>query len=494
MYYIDDRQIANGEFGGGLSDDGDLTNMWPGMAFLGIEPDKILSSLRLHMTGYYDQDRPPYYASFRQKSLPLFTNGLATIFTDELHALEEGIQVVGQLQLLDYSNPLHMERGMATALRMLEDITGVNSAGHRHFRSRYYSGTRIATEDPWQWSVARSYSVLQPAFMIAYYNGNPELRKMITDIADGLLEHSHDGRLYTDINFDTDEDRDDGETPARVWSVFIAAWHLTGDTKYLEPLPGMYGEKREFNKDRMVQYYTDEITNLGVREYINTRGSIWTDRISPFNPVIQEDRLGGVALVRGTYIYPGHYVSWTFHTPANYGDMAIFVPSAGPARIDIIAYNLASEPVNAGMTVWNIEPGRWIVRQGLDTNDDQQIDSNATVRTTSLERGDVLNLTFVPRKYNIVSLELTEPAETGYWKRPDLGIGPEDIRISGNSVTIRVHSLGAVAVPATTLELRDAKGESVASAPVPPLEAPLDLIPRWTDVLLTLPEQWQRSG
>ena len=137
-YYIDNRQIANGEFGGGLSDDGDLTNMWPGMAFIGIEPDKLLRSLLLHMSAYYDQDRPSYEAGLKQRSLPLFTNGLATIFTDELHSLEEGIQVVAQCMLLDYGNPLHMERGMETASRMLNDITGFNSAGHRHFRSRYY--------------------------------------------------------------------------------------------------------------------------------------------------------------------------------------------------------------------------------------------------------------------------------------------------------------------------------------------------------------------
>lgn len=123
-YYIDNRQIANGEFGGGLLDDGrDLTNMWPGMAFLGIDPDKLLKSLLLQMSAYYDQDRPSNESGLKQRSLPLFTNGLATIFTDELHSLEEGIQVVAQCMLLDYGNPLHIERGMETASRMLNDIT-----------------------------------------------------------------------------------------------------------------------------------------------------------------------------------------------------------------------------------------------------------------------------------------------------------------------------------------------------------------------------------
>ena len=40
MYYIDKRQISNGEFGGGLSDDGDLLNLWPVVSFLGSNRKK----------------------------------------------------------------------------------------------------------------------------------------------------------------------------------------------------------------------------------------------------------------------------------------------------------------------------------------------------------------------------------------------------------------------------------------------------------------------
>ena len=40
-WWIDERQIENGEFGGGLSDDGDLTHLWPAAVLMGIEPKKI---------------------------------------------------------------------------------------------------------------------------------------------------------------------------------------------------------------------------------------------------------------------------------------------------------------------------------------------------------------------------------------------------------------------------------------------------------------------
>jgi hypothetical protein len=488
MYYTDNRQIANGEFGGGLSDDGDLTNMWPGISFLGIEPEKMLSSLLLHMNAYYDQGRSPYNAGLRQRSLPLFTNGLATIFTDELHALEEGIQVVAQAMLLDYGNPVHIERGMETALRMLNEITQVNSEGHRHFRSRYYGATRIAVEDPWQWSVNHSYHVLQPSYLIARYNGNPQVLKMITELADGLLEHRRDGKLFTEINFSTDEDRDDTGSAGKPWSLFSAAYSLTENKKYLEPMPLQNANLKEFNKEMIVKRYREEITNLGIREYINTEGSIWIDRLSPFNPMIQEDRLGGIALTRTNVLYPRNSVSWKFNEPASWESVAIFLSKSSQTSIDIIAYNLDLKPVTADMTLWNVKSGRWRVRQGADTNEDRLIDSLATESVVDLERGESLNLVFAPRKYNIVSMELIEAAEKGYWELPDLGIGKDDVKISDNKVIVRVHSLGAVASPVTTLELKDAKGKLVATAPVPSLEAPLDLKPRWTDITLSLSE------
>ncbi len=494
-YYTDNRQIANGEFGGGLSDDGDLTNMWPGISFLGIEPEKILGSLLLHMESYYDQDRTSFNTGLRQSSLPLFTNGLATIFTDELHALEDGIQVVAQAMLLDYGNPLHIERGMETTLRILNDVTQVNSAGHRHFRSRYYGATRIALEDPWQWSVNHSYHVLQPSYLIARYNGNPEVRQMITDLADGLLAHQHDGKLYTEINFSTDEARDDTWQAGKPWSLFNAAYSLSGNKKYLEPMPARNDGKREFNKENIVKRYKEEITNLGVREYINTEGSIWIDRLSPFNPMIQEDRLGGIALTRTSVLYPGNFVSWKFISPASWESVAIFLPQSSQTRIDIIAYNLGNNLVSSEMTLWDIKPGKWRVRQGVDNNDDQMIDENATESFVDLARGEHLNLVFSPRNYTIVSLELIEQAEYGYWELSDIGIGTGDIKISGNTVTVRVHSLGAVDAPATTLELKDAKGNVVATTVVPSLEAPLDLKPRWADINLTVSEGTDlRSG
>lgn len=485
-YYIDKRQIANGEFGGGLSDDGDLTNMWPGMAFLGMDPGKLLKSLKLHMSAYYDQERDPYNAPLRQRSLPLFTNGLATIFTDELHALEDGIQVVAQLQLLDYGNPLHTERAMEISKRLVDDVTGINSAGHRHFLSRYYGATRIALEDPWQWSVNRSYHVLQPAYLLARFNGNPEISRMIVELADGLLAHLKNNEIRTDINFATDADREDtgmavGEKP---WSLLYAAYKITGEGKYLVNGPDASKKDRLFDKDLIAERYRNEITNLAIREYINTEGSIWIDRLSPFNPIIQEDRLGGVALTRTNVLYPKHFVSWKFEDPSDFDDVAIFLPDPSENEIRVIASNLNEKIVRVSMTAWELKPGKWKITGGLDTNEDQVIDSCESVSIFEIERGSDLSFDFMPKKYNIISLRLIEPSAKDYSRLPDLAIGREDINIKDGEVTVKVHNIGSIDSPATTLEIKDSAGKIVASAHVPPVEAPADLIPRWKKIVI----------
>jgi len=137
-WFIDERQLANGEFGGGLSDDGDLTNWWPGTAMMGVAPERLRASLVRELDAFYEQG--------------MFTNGLSTIQTDELHSYEEGIQALGQALLLDFGGPSHLERAMETARAIEERITGINAAGHRHITSSYFSGTRVATDGVWGWS------------------------------------------------------------------------------------------------------------------------------------------------------------------------------------------------------------------------------------------------------------------------------------------------------------------------------------------------------
>jgi hypothetical protein len=244
------------------------------------------------------------------------------------------------------------------------------------------------------------------------------------------------------------------------------AWQVTGDEKYLESL------------------FAHQIETSALREYINTEGSLWIDRVQVPQFELQRTRLGGVALVRN-YYYPGHAVSWKFKAPATAESVAILIPSATPDQMKIISYNLDQVPVQATMTAWGVDPGKWEVAQ--------RVDSSLSTRTVELERSVDLELTLGPRATTVITLKLVSKG-TPYWERPDLGIGKEDVKVHGNQVRVTVHSLGSVDAPATTAALVDARGKVLASVPVPALKAPLDLFPKTTTVILTVPKGASLTG
>ena len=542
-WWVDDRQVAYGDFGGGISDDVDLVNMWPGMAFMGCNPEKLKQS-----------DHALLEAAFKNG---MFTNGLPTIQADELHSYEEGINCLGQNLILDFGNPQQLERAMATA-RGVESLTGINAAGHRHIRTSYYSGTRMALEEPWGRSKFYSYLVLQPGLLLVDYNGSPAVKKVVTELADSLLAHRHqeaDGKygLPSAIHYESDKDEEAarGTVP---WPMFWASWSWTGDNKYLTPFKDgglrsfmeinantldLVGLRKEFgprimdfdpnNGDRrerrggahegrgsprftalaatplnhfkwqvsgdkkyLEQLYTAQIEECQILEYIDTEGHLWSDRVGmPFTE-LQRARLGGAALVRGG-TYSGNAVSWSFRAPANEQSLAILIPDATTTSFKVIAYNLDQLPVRAALTGWHIDPGVWEITQGIDTNGDDVANDSIQTRTIPFERTKSVDFTFPARTTTVLTFKLKTPGKP-YWQRPDLGISREDVVVDGRTLHVKIHSLGSVEAPATMVVFRDASGHVIATTPVAALAAPIDLVPKTLDVNLTLPAGVSSAG
>ena len=526
-WWIDNRQISDGEFGGGLSDDTDYLNWWPGLAMMGVNPDKLKASLLKTLEATFANG--------------MWENGLAKAQYDELHSYEDGINTLGQAMQIDFGSPKQLERAMETA-RRLEWITGINSAGQRQIKTSYYSGTKMATGGVWGWGKQRSYYVFHPALQLVLYNGMPETRKMVLETADGFLAHYHadgNGRptMHLNVNFHTNEDLPSGND---AWFVLWAAYRWTGDKKYLVPFSGdPAGSLRLINSDAMDilnvrdtwgkglvkagddptndnhystasetnnqlawqltgntnylnKVYASQIQTANEREFINREGSLWIDRVYFNNGELQRARLGGVALMRN-YDYPGNVVSWRFQAPANEQSVAILVPEGTPDHIKIIAYNLDSTPVTASMTGWEIDPGKWEITQGTRGNAETDPLQNVSKRTDSFERSTSLNITFAPHTTTALELKLVDKG-VPYWSRPDLGIGPDDIKVEGNRMKVTVHSLGAVDAPTSKIVLRDKDGKVLATATAPALKAPLDLLPKTAVVSLNLPAKADWKG
>ncbi len=460
-WWIDKRQIENGEFGGGLSDDGDLTAWWPGPAMAGIMPEKIKASLLTEMEAFYDQG--------------MFSNGLCAIQTDQLHTLEEGIQALGQCLTLDPASPKQLERAMENA-RGLNFITGITEAGHRHVLSGYYSGTRLSTEKAWAYSASDSFHVFHPAYMLVRYNGNLKARKLILETADGMLSHFDGSRLHVQIDLETDTDSIHERT--REWPLFYAAWRFTGEEKYLKAIydqsllslpQDRLAETKAAQEQHLVEKYEKLIRQAALREYINTDAQLWVDRCVIDIAAIQEDRIGGVGHERFS-LFPRHFLRWQF-APGQETDVAILVTHASPERLALRAFNMTDSPITAQMGLEDVLPGEW------------RIEQDGQVQLLPLERFAGTKITFPPIAETNLELSL-QALGVPYWQRCDLGIEKEDVLIRPDCLRIRVHNLGAAQSEPTTLVLRDKQGHILRSSNVPPLPPPNDLYPKTVEIPL----------
>lgn len=521
-WWIDERQAEYGDFGGGISDDSDLTQQWPGLALMGVAPDKIQSSLNRLADAAYRNG--------------MFTDGLPTIITDELHVYEEGINTDAEALYLNYGDPLAVERMMAT-IKGLQRVVEKNPAGHVHFNSNWFGGSKIYREGPWEWSKPYSYLILHPAILLGGYNGDAQSREMILGIADGYLAHeAKDGSYPNEINWRSDAERGgtmlQGSGAGAPMQIFWAAYRFTGDAKYLKPIfwridkngprsvfdltenaMDVLGKRSEWSdaivkraeagggvdrfaawqitgdKTHLERLYADEIKWNSQHMYMLTQGHWWSDRVDLPSDLLQRSRLGGIALKRNL-LYPGHLVSWRFGGEAKGEDVAILIQDPTAKSFKVLAHNLTDKPVTADMTGWGVAPGQWSL---LDADGDDAIDSAADSRSVGFERTKAVTLTLAPRQTTVVEMALMtlgdDPA-----LRADLGVGRGDVTVNGTSITAKVHSLGAIDAAPARLELIDAADRVLTSAPVPSLKAPADLLPKLASVRLKIPAGVKTAG
>lgn len=144
---------------------------------MGVEPDRLNSSLTALSDAVYRNG--------------MFSNGLSTIETDELHAYEEGINADSAMLYLNWGDPLTVERLMETVKAFDERIILPNPQGHLLFSSNWFGGNKVYREPNWQWQKPYSFPALHPAFLMGQYNADPTGRKLVTGLADSYRPRLH---------------------------------------------------------------------------------------------------------------------------------------------------------------------------------------------------------------------------------------------------------------------------------------------------------------
>jgi hypothetical protein len=515
-WWIDNRQVPYGDFGGGISDDVDLLEQWPGVALMGVDPDKVNASLRALSDAVYKNG--------------MRVNGLGYITTDELHAYEEGLNTDAERLYLNWGEPKSIDR-LSDTVRALQNIILVNPAGHMHFASNWYGGRKVYREGPWEWQKPYSFTVMHAPILIGLYNSNPQARRLVTGVIDGWMVHGKKGTdghwtFPNEINWRTDAERvgDRGGLSTPLQSAW-ASYRFTGDVKYLRPIEtrvdespntlaelnenvidalgrrqdwggaladrhsGEFGDYAAWqmtgDKAWLEKLHAGAIRSKSQTMYMQTEGHWWSDRVEAPNEILQRERLGGIALKRNQ-TWPGNTVSWRFAELDGAEQVAILMPGATPTHFKVIAYNVSDHVQHATMTGWDVTAGTWRMSSGTDANGDDRPDGTVATQEVPLERSASVPVQFAPHRTTVIELTL-DKATTPTEQRPDLGIDTDDVKLKGRQLSVIVHSLGALPAPGGTLRVVDASGRTLASGNIPPLPAPLDLMPKTAEVRVTLP-------
>ncbi|MFN3434134.1 MAG: LamG domain-containing protein, partial [Sphingomonas sp.] len=319
-----------------------------------------------------------------------------------------------------------------------------------------------------------------------------------------------------EINWDTDATRvGDGGGVSTPLQAAWASWRFTGDDKYLRPIAARLGKSAsgiaELNEnafdlmpggaalrariakaagnDPFARYaawaasgdpaplaalHADAWVDKTQHQYMYTEGHWWSDRVEQPNEILQRERLGGIAL-RRNQSWPGNTVSWRFAEDGAAEQVAILVPNPTREAFKVIAYNTGDRPQRATMATWNVTAGEWSVA----------VDGKPAA-TVPLERSAGTEVTFAPHATTVIEAKLLR-ATTPVEKRPDIGIGRDDVVVAGRRVTLTVHGLGSVPSGAGRATLVTPDGRTVASGAIPPIAAPTDLTPRTVTVRLAIP-------
>jgi len=524
-WWLDHRLAPTGEFGGRVGDDSDMYQNFLDFPMLedGEFAQKLKQAARDLMT-LADQTT--------------MEQGLNRRTMDPLHAYEEGPNQESLMLLWDYGDPVAFERCL-TASRSLQSLTVITSQGHRHFKSQNCGAEDLRIDRATDVDGHAHPLMLHPAFEAAWYSGNPTILKFLKEWADGWLEHMEPGEYATSVEVATERVVDTTQRPlyggyGGLGSAMLFMYWLTDDTRYIEPfmdvwrkgsdntsphnlLPEMFHrgalgslenealqglmEGRGIaewlvtgDKEPLVDALKDSISELQRFPAMYTTAEVFTDRVFLYGITQPAIAYTGGYATRNKFIH-SHAVSWEgFGT-----DFAALVKLARPDRLTVLLYNFESEPLDGKMRVWTLQPGSYQLNFGIDNDSDDAPDTSLEQRSVTLQRADRLSLTLPPKQ--VLVLELTPfpsfsshsatrdqtEAHPKLFPLPDLAISAREIHMEGDTLVVPVHNIGSADSPATEIVVKDDHGQILARKQVPPIAAPLDLIPKIHTLRLSIP-------
>ena len=501
-WWIDNRQMADGQLGGHWGDDVETAANWPMIALVSQDP-KVLRGLKRIADGIWNDP-----AQIDKEK------GYTVSCYDVEHACEPTVCSQPHMMVLRYGDPEYIERNMRTA-RNIGEWTGVNARGERLFRSWYFNAKKVITDRYYGCDVPYNTAALRAGNLIAWYNRNPLVTKWLREHAETWLQKclseeggKPKGLIPHEVVFETGKIAGfSGHWSKSVYpgggggvaGQFLTCYFLLGDGKYLDHLrryerywlgrvyPSLVGGKQAVLpprgkrwRSRMAQMRSDLALLRGTEKLV-TWAEPPTDRIHlpGFHPAM--------TAYLGRTVSRGAYPLLAASYEGAEEDLAAWVLENTPKGMRLWLYNFRSDTMPLGVRVWSLESGDYEVRLGFDGDRDGRMERPLWTRTMPLARFARMDVALPSRR--LLSLEVKQvrrgrPIAT----RADVGIAARDVRFDAKARAfhVTVHNLGSRDVKDLAVRVTDALGRSVGEARLAALPAPLDLTPKTRTVTVKL--------
>jgi hypothetical protein len=456
-----DWQGPDGQVGGGWNDDTDFPGVFLCLPLLGdTRTQQMFTRIYdgLDQTGWLH-------------------NGISRGPIDTRHAADF-LSWRAHLMLFDYGQPRHVERGLDLT-RELFRWTRLDEKGHRRGVTGHYSEDgpqrrpRSKVNDDGsieQLALDGNPSItplLMDSLFCAWYARNPAVLKFVQEVAEGELLVTKRDRysMYPLISFAQlfQDPRYDKAT--------LEPYQLTA----AERLKMVQGLRRACEElEGGWQFRGGEAR--GANDHFTVPGQTELSRLY----------LGyGMTWLRpATMMIPPIAVSWQGLDD----QVAALVLESNPQTLRVAAYNFDDRPRKVRMRVWKLDPGKYRLRTGSDSDQDDQIDGASASRDLDLRRGAPVELELPPGKVHIIELQQLQARKVPE-RLPDLAVGQGDIHYdkATDRLKVVVHNIGAAPAANVVVRFEDPAGNLLARRVIPRLDAPLDLQPKTMVVWLPQP-------
>ena len=165
-YWADSVQAENGELGGKFGDDVEILRWWLPV-ILGADDEKARAAYTKLVDGVWNSG--------------LLERAFSKKVEDVEHSAELFRDTHPAMFLMNYGNPIYVERCLVSMQNFRDTWTGINSHGHRHFKSCYLSASEVDENPPYAVDVPLNARATLPMLWAAWYNQNPTTIRLFTE-------------------------------------------------------------------------------------------------------------------------------------------------------------------------------------------------------------------------------------------------------------------------------------------------------------------------